>query len=105
MISFKEWSETVVVSKKYTNGISWSIDVWIMPDGTELTENMRFKGFLLPIETHVIVQIPFTEDETESMNCMFTESEDGLWFPIFYGENSLEQAYNFVVNLKGGNHE
>ena len=101
MITYEEWAKDAEVVKKYTGGMRQSVDIWVMPDGTELAEHTRFAGFLSSLKVETIVQIPFPLNHSGDFDCEMVEGEDeGLWFPVFRGDDSLKLAYNFVKDYR-----
>jgi hypothetical protein len=108
-MNYKEWAETV--ESEYTCG--WGSgnencrDIYVLPCGVRVHDETILPRHWAKKQRHqTLVDLIYPESEAERLKKLGADmdmdryTEEGFGYPIFRGDDSLEKAFNFVIEEK-----
>ena len=106
-MNFKDWEATAesIYTCGWGSGNENCRDIYVLPGGTQVHDETILPRHWAKKQRHLtLVDIIYPESEAERLLKEFGAemdmdryTEEGYGYPIFRGEDSLKQAFNFVM--------
>lgn len=100
-MNFKAWEETAVSEQTLQVSRDWTRDVYKFPNGVVVYHEVCLPwNPFQPQHEQVVVDKIMAVDEANALGLTLDTdryTEEGFGLPVFKGEDSLEQAFNFAV--------